>query len=98
VGATLLFKGPKGRFRYERGTKKAIGALGCAVHAVVLPVLCCAAFATSKKASGALCELLGSVLWSFGVARETNAYSKLRVLGLPPPQQQQLVLAPNPQA
>ena len=27
VGATLLFKGPKGRFRYERGTKKAIGAL-----------------------------------------------------------------------
>lgn len=26
VGTTLLFKGPKGRFRYERGTKKAIGA------------------------------------------------------------------------
>ena len=25
VGAVLLFKGPKGRFRYERGSKKAIG-------------------------------------------------------------------------
>lgn len=27
VGTTLLFKGPKGRFRYERGTKKAIGMI-----------------------------------------------------------------------
>lgn len=26
MGTTLLFKGPKGRFRYERGSKKAIGA------------------------------------------------------------------------
>lgn len=27
VGGVLLFKGPKGRFRYERGSKKAIGGL-----------------------------------------------------------------------
>lgn len=27
VGDSLLFKGPKGRFRYERGSKKAIGML-----------------------------------------------------------------------
>lgn len=27
VGGVLLFKGPKGRFRYERGDKKAIGGL-----------------------------------------------------------------------
>ncbi|PSC68419.1 NADH-cytochrome b5 reductase 1 [Micractinium conductrix] len=27
VGAVLLFKGPKGRFRYERGSKKAIGMI-----------------------------------------------------------------------
>jgi hypothetical protein len=38
VGDTLLFKGPKGRFRYERGSKKAIGGCcagcpGCAVRA-----------------------------------------------------------------
>lgn len=40
VGTTLLFKGPKGRFRYERGTKKAIGALRLLWSrcAVVLPL------------------------------------------------------------
>lgn len=27
MGSVLLFKGPKGRFRYERGSKKAIGGL-----------------------------------------------------------------------
>ncbi len=27
VGDSLLFKGPKGRFTYERGSKKAIGEL-----------------------------------------------------------------------
>ena len=52
MGTTLLFKGPKGRFRYERGSKKAIGApvltfLYCIVK------LCGRYERGSKKAIGA---------------------------------------------